>query len=93
MNKSIIGIVREWIQWNCLNGSSVTWGSYEVLRTTHGEITVRDLEKLAMNIQEEVNKSKEKEEILRLKRTVNSLNKRLVNLGEDEGIVWEVHIG
>ena len=27
-----LGAVRSWIQWNCINGSDVTWGSDEILR-------------------------------------------------------------
>lgn len=42
-----IGAVHSWIQWNCVGGDSVTWGSDEVLRK---DFTVKDLENLAKKI-------------------------------------------
>lgn len=39
-----LGAVRTWIQWNCVNGSSVTWGSHDELRAP---ITVKRLEDAA----------------------------------------------
>jgi len=41
---------RHWMQWNCLNGDSVTWGSDEVLRTRQGHITVKHIEDLAAEV-------------------------------------------
>lgn len=40
--------VRNWIQWNCLNGSSVTWGSQEYLNIK--PMTVNEMEALAAEI-------------------------------------------
>lgn len=40
---SWLGAVRNWIQWNCLNGDSVTWGSNDDL----GHFTVNKLEDVA----------------------------------------------
>ena len=42
--------VRTWMQWNCLNGSKVTWGSDEVLRTRYGHVTVAQIEDLAAEV-------------------------------------------
>jgi hypothetical protein len=39
-----LGAVRTWIQWNCINGDSVTWGSNDELRAP---ITVKRLEDAA----------------------------------------------
>lgn len=47
---SWLGEARKWMQWNCLNGSDVRWGSDEALRTTHGPLTVKDVEELAADI-------------------------------------------
>ncbi len=44
-----LGAVREWIQWNAINGSRVIWGSEDKLLTTHA-LTVRDFEELAIKI-------------------------------------------
>lgn len=42
-----LGAARTWIQWNCINGSHVTWNSDEALRTTHGPLNVKDVESIA----------------------------------------------
>jgi hypothetical protein len=42
-----LGKVREWIQRNCVNGDSVTWGSNDILQHV---FTVRDLEELAAEV-------------------------------------------
>jgi len=39
-----LGAARSWIQWNCINGDSVIWGSNEELKQT---ITVKKLEEAA----------------------------------------------
>lgn len=44
-----LGVVRDWIQCRCVNGSDVTWGSDDTLRP-NGGITVRDLEGLASRV-------------------------------------------
>lgn len=41
---------RSWMQTNCINGSDVTWGSDEALRTTHGPLTVKDVETIAKEV-------------------------------------------
>ncbi len=41
---SWLGAAREWMQWNCINGDSVTWASDEVLRP---QIRVKMLEDVA----------------------------------------------
>jgi hypothetical protein len=53
MENTELGIMREWIQWHALNGSSVTWGSNEVLRFTR-PLTVKDFEDLALLIRDEM---------------------------------------
>jgi hypothetical protein len=45
-----LGAVRSWIQWNCRNGESVTWGS----ENSVGELTVRQLEELAQRVADAV---------------------------------------
>lgn len=42
-----LGAAREWLQWNTINGDSVTWGSSEVLRPN---MTVKMIEELAAHI-------------------------------------------
>jgi len=42
-----LGAAREWLQWNTLNGDSVTWGSSDVLRPN---MTVKMVEELAAHI-------------------------------------------
>ncbi len=44
-----MGAVRTWIQWNCHNGSDVTWGSDDRLQFNHHP-TVKTLEDLAVRI-------------------------------------------
>lgn len=39
-----LGTIRNWIQWNCLNGSDVIWGSNETL---NAPITVKKIEDAA----------------------------------------------
>lgn len=41
---SWLGAVRSWIQWNCVNGDSVTWDSNDELRSP---VTVKRLEDAA----------------------------------------------
>lgn len=41
-----LGSARSWIQWNCINGSEVIWGSDEVLRRSK-QFTVKDIEEIA----------------------------------------------
>jgi hypothetical protein len=52
-----LGAARKWLQWNKLNGSSVTWGSNEVINTP---MTVKDVEDLAAHIAAAVMNSEEK---------------------------------
>ena len=40
------GCIREWIQWNCVNGSDVTWGSDDVLNMKRN-VTPKLLEEIA----------------------------------------------
>jgi hypothetical protein len=42
-----LGLTRDWIQWECRNGSAVTWGSDQVLQK---DITVADIERLSFVI-------------------------------------------
>ena len=42
-----LGAARSWIQWHCVNGENVTWGSNEELRPA---LTVKDVEDLAAEI-------------------------------------------
>lgn len=42
-----LGAAREWLQWNTLNGDSVTWGSSDVLRPS---MTVKMVEEMAAHI-------------------------------------------
>jgi len=46
---SHMAAVRNWMQWNCLNGSDVTWGSDDVLRVKE-PLTPRLLEELACQV-------------------------------------------
>lgn len=46
---------RKWIQWNCKNGNTVTWGSGDILN-----ITVRQLEDFAIKLIKEYKSEKEK---------------------------------
>jgi len=48
-----LGAVRKWIQWSCINGSYVTWGSDDVVNTSHLR-TVKDLEEFGAHIAEAV---------------------------------------
>jgi hypothetical protein len=56
-----LGAVRNWIQWNCINGDSVTWGSNEELRMSR-RFTVKVIEEIGVaaayaqlqNMQEEL---------------------------------------
>jgi len=57
MNETL-GKMREWIQRNVLNGSTVTWGSDEVLRFNKS-LTVKDFEELAMELQNNTENSPE----------------------------------
>jgi hypothetical protein len=43
-----LGSARSWIQWNCINGSDVIWGSDDILRRSK-QFTVKDLEEIAGN--------------------------------------------
>jgi hypothetical protein len=65
-----LGKCRSWIQWNCINGSDVTWSSNDVLRTTHGNITVKDIEhvsaEVAAHLVTEIEKLKEKEQTINI---------------------------
>lgn len=42
-----LGRARSWIQYNCMNGETVTWGSDDVLEKT---FTVRDIEELSARV-------------------------------------------
>lgn len=53
-------VVRSWIQWKCINGSDVTWGSDDSLRFTRNP-TVTEMEMLAQNIANAVKPEKQKE--------------------------------
>ena len=53
-------IIRTFIQCKCINGSSVTWGSTDILNFSSG-ITVKHMEELAQKIADTV-KPKEKKE-------------------------------
>ena len=48
MSKTL-GKMREWVQRNAINGSTVTWGGDEVLRFSRS-LTVKDFEELAMEL-------------------------------------------
>ena len=54
--KTVLGIVRNWIQWNAFNGSTVTWGTDQILMFKR-PLTVMDLEKLAVEIEEKLTAS------------------------------------
>jgi len=41
-----LGAARSWIQWHCINGSDVTWGSNEELRMSK-QLTVQVVEEIA----------------------------------------------
>lgn len=41
-----LGAVRSWIQWNCINGSDVIWGSLDELKKS-APFRVKDLEDIA----------------------------------------------
>jgi hypothetical protein len=62
-----LAAARIWMQWNCLNGSRVTWGSHETLQTKFGCITVQQIEDLAATVAaaaiQEYEKKKSREEI------------------------------
>jgi hypothetical protein len=53
MNKAI-KIMREWIQWSAINGDRVVWFTNDVLHFNK-QITVKDLELLAMEIDKAYN--------------------------------------
>ena len=55
MNK-VLGIVRNWIQWNAKNGSTVTWGTDQILKFNR-PLTVMDLEEFAVEIEEKLKSS------------------------------------
>jgi hypothetical protein len=57
MGGSHLGTIRSWIQWNCLNGDSVTWGSQDPLKFK-GSITVKEFETLAVDIAYNIMKEK-----------------------------------
>lgn len=44
-----LGAARNWIQWNCSNGSDVTWGSHDRLKIDKS-LTVSDIENFAARI-------------------------------------------
>ncbi len=52
-----LGAARKWIQGNCINGSTVTWGSKEKLQK---EFTVLDIEDLALEVAYAMHKEAEK---------------------------------
>ena len=53
---TILGIVRNWIQCNAENGATVTWGTDQILKFNR-PLTVMDLEKLAVEIEEKLTSS------------------------------------
>lgn len=44
-----LGAARSWIQWSCINGSDVTWGSDDRLMFSK-QLTVKDIEEFAARI-------------------------------------------
>ena len=42
-----LGAARTWIQWHCVNGEQVIWGSHDELKPT---LTVKDVEELAADV-------------------------------------------
>ena len=42
-----LGAARNWVKWNCRNGSHVTWGSGDVLEP---QLTIRQVEELAARV-------------------------------------------
>ena len=63
-----LGAARSWVQWNCKNGSDVTWGSNEELVPP---LTIRQVEELAARVTDaaipEMDKLKKELETLRKK--------------------------
>lgn len=47
---SWLGAARNWIKWSCIQGDSVEWGSNTKLMTSHGELTVKDVEDIAAKV-------------------------------------------
>ena len=47
-----LGAARSWVQWNCRNGNSVTWGSGDVLSPP---LTIRQVEDLAARVADAAN--------------------------------------
>ena len=56
MKCEILKIDGSWIQWNAENGSTVTWGADQILKFNR-PLTVMDLEKLAVEIEEKLTSS------------------------------------
>ena len=50
-DNKIIEITRKWVKWNCINGSTVTWGSEEQL-----DMTPAKLERFAFYLLESARK-------------------------------------
>ena len=44
-----LGAARNWIQWNCMNGDAVTWGSHDKL-----DVDVLDVERMASEVAEAI---------------------------------------
>jgi len=63
---SHLRVVRSWIQQHAINGSTVIWGSDEVLQL-HNALTVHDLEMLAEDIKKAVIKEKWEQEVNKTK--------------------------
>lgn len=72
-----LGAARSWIQWNCSNGSSVTWGSDEILQFRRN-FTPAVVEEIAMTAVDaafpEVDKLKDEIRVLREKLLKAQMN-------------------
>ncbi len=47
---SWLGASRNWIIWNCIHGDSIIWSENPKLVTTHGELTVKDVEEVSAKV-------------------------------------------
>ena len=83
-----VGIVRKWLQWNAINGDSVTWGSADVLKFSR-TLTPALFEKLAQDIRdasvEEIRGNIEGLEVF-----VDRIRSAVENKSEDTDISWDI---
>jgi hypothetical protein len=66
-----LGATRSWIQWNCINGDTVTWGSDEILKLKRN-FTPAVVEEIAAQAVDAAFP-----EVDKLKETIESLRKKL----------------